>query len=96
MMSEEFRNNKEAQRYELAVDGQLAIATYERRGNIVAIPHTRVPPALEGRGIAGRLIAAALADIRGQGLKVLPLCSYVSHYMKKHPEALDLLARPLE
>jgi len=54
--------------------------------------HTGVPRALEGRGIAAALVAAALAHARSQGLRVRPVCSYVQVYMRRHPDTLDLLA----
>ncbi len=54
--------------------------------------HTGVPSALEGRGLASQLVAAAVAHAREQGLKVKPVCSYVAVWMRRHPEAADLLA----
>ena len=54
--------------------------------------HTEVPPALEGRGIAARLVQAALDYAQAEGLKVLPRCSYVRAYMRRHPRTQSLLA----
>ena len=47
--------------------------------------------ALSGRGIATKLIRGALEMVRGQGLKVVPQCPFVSAFMGKHPEYNDLL-----
>ncbi|MBY8823475.1 GNAT family N-acetyltransferase [Sphingomonas colocasiae] len=88
----EVRNNIDATRYELQVDGGLGIARYERREGAIIFTHTEVPEALQGRGFAGRLIKGALADVRDQGLKVVPLCAFVSAYLDRHPEEQDLLA----
>jgi len=88
----EVRNNEAGHRYELEEDGAVAFAEYELRGGAVVLPHTVVPKALEGRGIASRLIKAVLADVRGRGLKVVPLCSFVAGYIDRHPEEQDLLA----
>ncbi len=85
-------DNKAESRYELIEDGAVAVAVYEKRGGAVAFTHTVVPKALGGRGIGGRLIKAALADVRAQGLKVVPVCSFVAAYIDKHPEEQDLLA----
>jgi predicted GNAT family acetyltransferase len=90
---EQVRHNAAGRRYELATEGGTAVAEYERRGDVVAITHTGVPRALEGRGIGSRLVKETLADIRAQGLKVLPLCSFVAAYIENHPEERDLLAR---
>lgn len=86
------RNDRDVQRYELEIDGQVAIAAYDRRGDVVAFTHTVVPSALEGKGVASRLVKAALADVRASGLKILPLCEFVATYLERHPEERDLLA----
>lgn len=92
MADTQVRNNVSASRYELEVDGLLSIAVYDRRAGAVAFTHTEVPEALEGRGIGSKLIKAALADVRAQGLKVMPLCAFVAAYLDRHPEDQDLLA----
>ena len=86
-------DNAADSRYELAIDGQRAIAAYQDRDGVRAFTHTEVPQQLEGKGIAGRLIAGALADARARGLEVLPLCSFVADYIERHPETQDLVAR---
>jgi uncharacterized protein len=84
-------HNTAAHRFEVILDGEVARADYRLDGNVMRMVHTEVPPAYEGKGVAGTLVRAALAYARGQGLRVLPLCSYVRSYMKRHPETHDLL-----
>jgi predicted GNAT family acetyltransferase len=86
------RNNEAANRYELEVEGQLAIAEYRLRPGRISFTHTEVPDALEGRGIGKRLVKAALDDARAKGLKVVAICPFVKHYIETHPEYGDLLA----
>ena len=86
------RNNETEGRYELLVDGQLAIAAYARREGALVFTHTQVPTALEGQGVGSRLVRAALADARAQNLKVVPLCEFVAAYIERHPREQDLLA----
>lgn len=86
------RHAPEAQRFEAWVDGLLCEASYHRVGQVLVLHHTGVPRALEGRGIAAQLVAAALGHARAEGLQVQPSCSYVAAYMRRHPETLDLLA----
>lgn len=81
----------EASRFELVLDGQTAVCVYRRDGGVLALTHTEVPPAHEGRGIAALLVRVTLDWARAQGLRVRPLCSYVAAYMRRHPETLDLL-----
>ena len=70
----------------------LAHVDYRRVGDTLELVHTEVPSALEGRGVAGTLVRTALEHAAGNGLKVLPLCSYVRAYMKRHPDTHPLLA----
>ena len=89
---DEVRNNPEQSRYELEVSGEIAVADYRRQGDTLLITHTHTPMALRGQGIAGRLVAGMLDDVRAHGLKVTPLCSYVVDYFERHPDQQDLLA----
>jgi hypothetical protein len=86
------RNNIAANRYELETEKGIAFSEYHRRDDPIVFTHTVVPKALEGLGIASRLTAAALADVRAQGLKVISHCPFVSAYIQRHPEEQDLLA----
>ena len=35
---------------------------------------------------------AALEDVRGKGLVVVPLCPFIARYIQHHPEYHDLVA----
>ena len=87
------RDNRAEQEFELDVDGHRAIAAYQIEGDTIVFTHTLVPKAIEGRGIASKLIRAALDSARDQRLKVVPQCPFVAAYIKRHPEYRDLLAR---
>lgn len=85
-------NNPQRQRFEIALPGgATAFAEYRRTQDKVLFPHTVVPPAHEGQGLASALARASLAWARQEGLAVLPQCSFYMHYMKRHPETHDLL-----
>ena len=84
-------HNPEASRFEATVEGHLCLADYRLHAGVMSIDHTYVPPALEGRGIAAALVAAALAHARAQGLRVRPVCSYVAAYMRQRHDTHDLL-----
>ena len=81
-------------RFEVRVQDQIAECVYQSNGPVVALVHTGVPHALEGKGIAAALVKAALAWARDESLVVQPRCSYVATYMQRHPETQDLLAKP--
>ena len=88
----EVRNNPAESRYELEVAGDIAIAVYQRQGDVVAFTHTEVPPQLEGQGIGSELVKGALDDVRAHGLAVIPACEFVAAYLERHPDQQDLLA----
>jgi len=88
----EIRHLPESSRFQAVVDGSTCVVDYRLSGNVMAITHTEVPPALEGRGYAGELVQAVIEHARAHGLKVDPLCSYARHYLRLHPEAADVLS----
>jgi predicted GNAT family acetyltransferase len=96
MESDAIHDNTQRRRFELTVDGHLARADYVVDGDVITFTHTIVPPALEGRGIASRLIRHALSEARARGLRVVPQCPFVAAYIHKHPEWADLLVEPLD
>lgn len=79
-------------RYELAAGDGLAIATYAMDGDVIAFEHTEVPESARGQGVAGRLVAGALADARSRGLSVTPHCTAFAAYMRRHADEQDLLS----
>jgi uncharacterized protein len=85
-------HNVAASRFEVVLDGHTSICDYRLQAGLMVMNHTVVPPELGGRGIAAAMVEAALAWARAEGLRVVPQCSYVAAYMKRHPETQDLLA----
>jgi hypothetical protein len=86
------RHEPERRRFSAVVDNVEAVLDYDRRPGVISLVHTGVPTAIGGRGVAAALVARALEFARAEGLKVVPACSYVAAYFKRHPEHADLLA----
>jgi predicted GNAT family acetyltransferase len=84
-------HNAQAGRFELRVEGWLCRADYRLDGAVMNVHHTEVPPALEGRGLASKLIAAVFEHARRHALTIRPSCSYVRAWARRHPEVADLL-----
>ena len=91
MLDPEIRDNTEAKRYELTIEGQAAVVIYNPVEGGLLITETIVPIPLEGRGIASRMAKHLLADIRQRGLVILPTCPFFAGYLKKHPEHADIV-----
>lgn len=80
------------QQYEISVDGTRAgVAAYVDRGDQRVFHHTEIGSEFGGRGLATKLIAAALEDTRAAGKRIVPTCSFVAAYVDKHDEYRDLV-----
>lgn len=80
--------------YRAHVEGSayLGRLTWVTRDGARVAEHTIVPEQIGGRGVAGKLVEALIADARDQNFKVVPECSYVEAAFTKHPEWADLRA----
>lgn len=85
--TDDVRDNAAEHRFELSEGGETAIAEYRREGDRIVFTHTKVPPAMEGKGVGSRLVAGALAQARAAGLEIEAQCSFVAAYMRRHPDA---------
>lgn len=85
-------HNEEAHRFEASVDGLRSLLAYRLFPDRIVLHHTEVPPPIEGQGMAAKLTRAALDFARANHLRVVPLCPYVSGFLRKHREYHDLLS----
>ncbi|BBK39158.1 N-acetyltransferase [Allostella sp. ATCC 35155] len=85
------RDNPEARRFEATIDGQVAFAEYNRLSTGIVLAHTEVPPALEGRGIASAIFRTVVATLRERQETVMPVCPVFALWLKRHPEAHDVV-----
>ena len=88
----EVTHNRAEQRFEATVDGYLSVADYNVRGGAMVMTHTYTPQEVRGRGIAEKLVRAALEYARAEQLKVVPACSYVAAFIQRHAEFQPLVA----
>ena len=79
-------DNEDASRFELAVDGHVAELVYRRNRDRLVLLHTGVPDELEGRGLGGILVTAAVDRARREGLTVVPSCPFARGWLARHPE----------
>jgi len=78
-------DNQAGSRFELRADGRLAELLYRRNGNRLVLIHTEVPEQLEGRGLGGTLVAAAVDRAAREGMTVVPLCPFARSWLRRHP-----------
>jgi len=86
------RDRPDDRQYEVTVDGQVAGKLVYRLGpDQIAFTHAEVDSAYGGKGVGSALASHALDDARARGLAVLPDCPFVTAYVKKHSEYVDLV-----
>ena len=87
------KHNPAESRYELQTGHGLAVAIYRQQGGALVFVHTKVPKADEGQGIGTQLVKAALDDARQRGLRIVPACSFVVDFVRRHPQYRDAPAQ---
>lgn len=92
-MEYELIDNKEAKQYELSVEGPKPRIEYILARDNIYLTHTEVPKALEGQGIASKMVLMALEDIKSRNLTLIPMCPFVAMYIKRHPEWRELVLK---
>jgi predicted GNAT family acetyltransferase len=91
-MPNPIRDNSARHRFEMEVDGHVAVAQYSLEPGVITFIHTEVPSALSGRGVGSALARGALEQVRAKGLKVIAQCPFIKAFMDKHTEFNDLTA----
>jgi uncharacterized protein len=80
-------------RFTVAGTGGTAVLAYAPAGSdVLELYSTYVPPTDRGRGIADKLVQAAVEYARAEGLRIIPSCWYVAVWLRRHPEHADLIA----
>jgi predicted GNAT family acetyltransferase len=88
----ELINNEAIHNFELFVDGHRAFIDYKTKDNKIYLIHTEVPEELKGRGVAEAIVEKTFKYIEAHKLVLIPLCTYVQIFLRKHPEWDRLLA----
>ena len=89
----EVTHNEAQNTFELSIDGHLSKLDYMRDGNNFIIAHVGVYPEFRGQGVAGKIMEASLEYARQNSLRVIPMCSYAAHYIRKNPQYRELTSQ---
>jgi predicted GNAT family acetyltransferase len=91
-------HNEQAHRYEIWLgEDRVGLADYSLMPGERHFVHTEVNPEHQGKNYAAILMRETFLDMRqNSNDKVVPVCSYVVSYMKRHPETHDLLKTQIE
>ena len=85
-------DNQAASRFEISDGGHLAELRYHRNGNRLVLIHTEVPVELEGRGLGGALVIAAVDRAARDGLTIVPFCPFARGWLERHSGVADRVA----
>ncbi|MEY2467728.1 MAG: uncharacterized protein QOF21_426 [Actinomycetota bacterium] len=85
-MAAVIRDDTAARRFVTEIDGHEAELVYRNRGGQLVLVHTGVPDELEGHGLGGQLVRAALAKAAAENLVVVPWCPFARAWLERHPD----------
>ena len=83
--------NREQNRFELALDGGTALVAYRRDGERLVLIHTEVPEQFAGQGVGSRLAKGVFELLRASGRKAVVRCEFLKGWIAKHPEYDDVV-----
>jgi uncharacterized protein len=75
-----------ASRFTFEDDGHVAELQGGLAGRRFVIVHTRVPDEMEGRGVGGRLVRAAVDHAVADDLTLVPQCPFARSWLERHPD----------
>jgi predicted GNAT family acetyltransferase len=84
--SSEVRNDTGRSRFVSGPAGHEAELLYRLRNGRLVLVHTEVPIELEGQGIGGKLVTAAVDYAAQAGLVVVPSCPFAQSWLDRHPD----------
>ena len=80
------RDDRPHHRFVFGNDGAVGELTYQVDGDRMLLLHTEVADALQGQGVGGQLVTAAIARAIDDGLTVVPWCPYARRWLRKHAD----------
>lgn len=75
-----------ARRFTFEPAAATAFLEFRRRADHFIIVHTVVPPELEGQGVGGQLVTAAVDHAVSHGLTVVPVCPFARAWLRSHSD----------
>ena len=79
-------DNQDLSRFEVTYETKIAFLEYKTKGSVISLLHTEVPEEIGGKGIANALADYAFRFAAADDMKVKNYCSFISAYLKRHPE----------
>jgi len=74
------------------VAGEAELTFTHRGPGLISADHTGAPDSMKGTGAAAALVDFLIADARGSGFRIIPLCPYVRTRYQKNPDWQDVMS----
>jgi predicted GNAT family acetyltransferase len=91
-MEERVIHDKDKKQFIITIDNKEAYVDYNIEDNRMNLYHTYTDPELRGKGLAAKVVIAALEYAKKNNLKVEPGCTYVQTFISRHKEYEELVA----
>ena len=92
----EVKHDEENHKFLLINDGKESYALYRMHNKeTMNIFRVYVPPEHRHRGLAAKVVIAALKYAKENNLKVIPSCSYTDYFIERNKEYEELRKSPL-
>jgi predicted GNAT family acetyltransferase len=78
-----------AGRFTFSRDGHHAELVVDAPPGRLVLVHTGVPEAMEGGGVGGRLVQAAIDHARAGHLVLVAVCPFARSWIERHPDAVS-------
>lgn len=79
-------DNAQTNRFLYTEDEGIAQLVYRVDGDRLVLAHTEVPETMGGRGVGGKLVAAAVERAKRTGETIVPECPYARSWLQKHAD----------
>jgi predicted GNAT family acetyltransferase len=92
-MNSKIKHDEANNKFYTVIDGSEAYLRYMMvNSKTMEMIKTYVPQELRSRGIAGEIVLKGLKFAEEKNFKIIPVCSYVAAYIKRHQEFEHLVA----
>jgi predicted GNAT family acetyltransferase len=85
-------NNAERRQFEMVVNGHKAIVEYEINDGKMYLTHAQVPEEIRHQGVGEALAEKIMMYLETKNLKLVPMCSFIKHFLRQSPEWHKLIA----
>ena len=91
-MEEKVIHDKDKSQFNISINNKEVYVDYKIEQNKMNLYHTYTNPELRGKGLAAKVVIAALKYAKSNNIKVIPGCTYVQSFISRHKEYKELVA----